>query len=159
MNISKSKGFTLLEILLVVAAIGILAGIVILAINPGKQLGDTRNAQRKADVNTILNAVYQYSIDNNGTLPGSNLIAASTTPAVIGTSTTGCNTTCTATTTVASCIDLTADLTPTYIVGITPDPTSGSLLNTDYYIRKLPTGRVEVGSCDPEQSEVISVTR
>src|SRR3989338_4123117 len=63
------KGFTLLEILLVVAAIGILAGIVIIAINPSKQLGDTRNAQRKVDVSTILNAVYQYSLDNNGVLP------------------------------------------------------------------------------------------
>lgn len=159
MNISKSKGFTLLEILLVVAAIGILAGIVILAINPGKQLGDTRNAQRKADVNTILNAVYQYSIDNNGTLPGLNLAASVATATVIGTSSTGCDTTCTATTTVASCIDLTADLSPTYIVGMTPDPTSGTLGNTDYYIRKLATGRIEVGACDPEQGEVISVTR
>jgi prepilin-type N-terminal cleavage/methylation domain-containing protein len=159
MTKSNNKGFTLLEILLVVGAIGILAGIVILAINPGKQLGDTRNAQRKADVSTLSNAVYQYAIDNNGNFPASNLITASTTAQVIGSATTGCNTVCTATTTVASCLNLTTDLTPTYVVGIPKDPTSGTDPITDYYIRKLNTGRIVVGSCDPEQGEVITVER
>src|SRR5688572_11237398 len=71
LNIKRNtqRGFTLLEVLLVVAVIAILAGIVIIAINPGKNLGDSRNAQRTADVNTVLNGVYQYALDNNGVLP------------------------------------------------------------------------------------------
>jgi len=64
----KSKGFTLLEILLVVAIIAILAGIVIVAINPAKQLGSTRDAERKSDINTLYKAVNQYLIDK-GTPP------------------------------------------------------------------------------------------
>ncbi len=67
-TVGLKSGFTLLEILLVVGIISILAGIVILAINPTKQLGDTRNAQRRADVLTIINAIYQYSLDE-GVLP------------------------------------------------------------------------------------------
>ncbi len=68
---SSQNAFTLLEVLLVVAALGILAGIVIVALNPGKQLADTHNAKRQSDVKTIVNAVYQYSIDNLGNFPGS----------------------------------------------------------------------------------------
>lgn len=65
----KQKGFTLIEILLVVGAIAILAGIVILAINPTKQLADTRDAERRSDIRTILDALYQYSIDHTGDFP------------------------------------------------------------------------------------------
>jgi prepilin-type N-terminal cleavage/methylation domain-containing protein len=84
------KGFTLLEVLLVVAAIAILAGIVILAINPAKQLAEARNATRHADVKTVLDAVYQYSIDNNGDFPA----GLDTTLRVIGTSGSGCDMEC-----------------------------------------------------------------
>ena len=87
---TKPKGFTLLEVLLVVAIIGILASVVIYAINPGRQLAQSRNSQRQVDTNTILKAAYQYSIDHNGAMPAGidqNL-------RVIGTDTTGCNIAC-----------------------------------------------------------------
>ena len=147
------RGFTLLEILLVVAAIGILAGIVILAINPNKQLGDTRNAQRRADVNTILNAVYQYTIDNSGTLPtiptGScALVAANQVckAGAIGTCSTG----------VALTV-LTAS--EKYLTSIPIDPTVSSTDGTGYYISKSANGRVTVCAPSAEQSATISITR
>lgn len=86
----NNSGFTLLEILLVVAAIAILAGIVIVAINPSKQLGSTRNAARQSDVSGVLNAVYQYSLDNDGLFPpniDANL-------KMLGTSASGCSVSC-----------------------------------------------------------------
>ena len=58
-----NKGFTLLEILLVIAAIGILAAIVLIAINPNKQIEAAREAKRKSDQNAIAKAIQQYIIE------------------------------------------------------------------------------------------------
>ena len=148
-----NKGFTLIEILLVVAAIAILAGIVILAINPNKQLGETRNAQRRADVNTILNATYQYAIDSNGTLPaiptGSCALVAA-------------NQICkaTATGTCSTGVDMSVLTTAEkYLTSMPIDPTVSSTNGTGYYISKSANGRVTVCAPSAEQAAVITVTR
>lgn len=156
-NINYRSGFTLLEILLVVAAIGILAGIVIVAINPNKQLGDTRNAERQSEVNALLNAISQYRLDNNGILP-SGVDSLTSTAQVLGTGT-GCNTTCTATTTISACVDLASSLAPDYVVDIPADPSTGTAANTDYYVNTTTGGRLIVGACDPEQSATIEIQR
>ncbi len=150
----NSRGFTLLEILLVVAAISILAGIVIIAINPTKQLGDTRNAQRRADVNTILNAVYQYALDNNGTLPTSTTAIA----------TEVCKTgVAAATCTTDTLIDLTVlTALEKYLVALPSDPQCPSVCAANgggYTIMKTANGRITVAAPDAEQSATISVTR
>jgi len=152
------RGFTLLEVLLVIAIVGILAGIVILALNPGKQLGDANDAERRVDVNTIMNAVYQYALDNDGDFPA-GIDAIEGTSQVLGTSASGCDTTCTDATTVTACVDLSGDLVSDYIVDIPQDPSSGTAANTDYYINELANGRLTVGSCDPEQADSIEITR
>jgi prepilin-type N-terminal cleavage/methylation domain-containing protein len=149
----NTKGFTLLEVLLVVAIIAILAGIVIIAINPGKQLGDTRNAQRQADVTTILNAVYQYALDNNGTLPATITNAATEMCKTGAGSCTGL-------------IDLTVVTTSgKYIASLPIDPQCPTNCNANgngYKISKdVTTGRITVTNAgiNVEQSKTISVTR
>ncbi|TSC55422.1 MAG: Uncharacterized protein G01um101418_906 [Parcubacteria group bacterium Gr01-1014_18] len=155
MNIfnNQHRGFTLLEILLVVAAIAILAGIVIVAINPAKQLADTRNSQRRSDVNTILNAVYQYMLDNNGTIPAS--IPANDTCA-----TTATNEVCKTGGACTGLVDLSViTANQKYVVSVPTDPTGSTTNGAGYHIAKSANGRVTVCAPDAEQAATITVTR
>lgn len=61
----KRKGFTLIELLLVIGIIGILAAIVVIAINPSKQLSDARATSRVSAMKELKNAITQYIIDGN----------------------------------------------------------------------------------------------
>ena len=62
----RAKGFTLLELLIVMALIAILVGIVIAALNPGRQFALARNSTRYAHLNTIMNGISANAAENNG---------------------------------------------------------------------------------------------
>src|SRR3989344_3529286 len=147
---SKDKGFTLIVILLVVALLGVLVAIVIIAVNPSKNLKDTRDTQRKTDVNTILNAVYQYALDTNGSVPAT----ITTTPTEI----------CKSGVLPATCvtdglIDL-AVLTTNekYITSLPFDPSASTATSTKYSISKTANNRVTVTAVG-ENAGSISVSR
>lgn len=145
----NKKGFTLVEVLLVIVIIAILAAIVIVAINPGRQISQANNTQRSSDVKTILDAVHEYGIDNRGVYP-TGITAVAT---VVGDD--------------ATEIDICSDLVPTYIAEMPYDPTATggaytdcTTYNTGYTIAKDATsGRVTVAAPGAELSETISVTR
>lgn len=142
----RKNGFTLIEVLLVIGLIAILAAIVILAVNPAKQLADARNAQRRVDVNTILNASYQYAIDNNGTIPAT----------ITTTATAVCKTggSC------AGLIDLSVLTTDEkYLTSIPFDPSTSTTNSTNYNINKTANNRVTVAAPGAENGVTITVTR
>lgn len=82
----KSDGFTIIEVLIVLAIAGLILLIVFLAV-PNLQR-NSRNTQRKNDVQSILGAVSEYESNNAGALPGAY---DSTTGALTGTGSASAN--------------------------------------------------------------------
>lgn len=63
------KAFTLLEVLLVVAMLGVLISLSLFFLDPDKQFARINNEKRRSDVFSIYNAITQYRADNKGNLP------------------------------------------------------------------------------------------
>ena len=124
----SNQGFTLLEMLLVVAIIAVLAGIVVVAINPGKQLATVRNTERSFNLNEIHKAMQQYFIDH--------YIYPAATPTTL---TEICNTGNLPYPSGIDCgtlIDL-SPLVPTYLTSIPVDPQGSTLSFINNFIPKV----------------------
>ena len=113
------------------------------------RMGDARNAQRKSDVNTILNATYQYAIDNNGSLPPTLASARGAESMICTTGHDDCD---------GISLDI---LTGAYLVRIPVDPNLDYLDSPDsgYTIKEHADGRLTVAAPLAENDAAISVTR
>ncbi len=151
-KVSKNKGFTLIEILVVIGIIAILAAVVIIAINPARQFAQARNTQRTSNVNSILNAIGQRVADNKGLFPtaaGCAALTSGTTYTIgLGSGTFVAPAT--------ALVDMSC-LVPTYIPSQLPvDPTTGiwtsaTVYNTGYNVTVDTLGRYTV--CAPGSVE------
>ncbi|PSO44020.1 MAG: hypothetical protein BRC23_02200 [Parcubacteria group bacterium SW_4_49_11] len=134
----KKPGFTLLEILLVVAAVGLLAAIVFVAINPSEQLGKVRDTERQSEVDTLHDAIRQYNIDNSEWPDEIASMSANSAKEI-----------CADGVSDEACINLTDDLTPEYIAEVPSGPnTEGT--GSGYVVSKQNT-RVRVAARNVEE--------
>ncbi len=161
------KGFTLIELIIVIAVIALLAAATFVAINPAKRVGDANNAKRWSDITAIADAYNAYLADNSGTNPTTTPAPTSGVTYSIASTTGGLVfATCEAVangnpTTTTALIDLSALVTAGYIGQIPTDPSYvvGDLYNTGYYFYRESTGKMIVGACDTYNSTNIEVVR
>jgi type IV pilus assembly protein PilA len=144
LNMSKSlaskRGFTLIEILVVIGLIAILAAIVLIAINPARQFAQARNSQRESNLNTILNAIGQNLADNKGVFTCTGVgTAITTSTTTIGTASGNSNLGC---------------LVPTYIPGSLPYDPVGTPADTDYEISVTSSGRYTICAVNHDEAAV-----
>lgn len=160
---SKRRGFTLIELIIVIAIIAIIVAAVFVAIDPAKRLNTSRNSRRNQDVSALASAIQLWRTDiiTAGGTPTAVADTNATTWQQIGTSSgTPCNITCVGGPSTAGCIDLstasvsilggeTYSLVPKYIKSLPRDPKGGSDALTRYAINEQ-GGTIIIRACNSE---------
>lgn len=135
--LKKYEGFTLIELLVVIVIIAILAVVVFVALDPVQRFQDARDSRRWSDVNSVLTAVHECVIDNDGSLTTCGI--TDTASHVLGTD--------------AANLDLSTELGP-YLKTMPQDPQTGTAADTGYSIQSDANNLITVTSDDAEGGSV-----
>ncbi len=148
------KGFTLIELLIVIGIIAILASAIIIAINPGQQFAQARDATRQGHINSINKAILSYMISHYGDL--SDLGIAPTATEICASDASSCT----------GLIDLTPLVSGGHLSTIPTDPSGGVDTNgTGYFISQYrntasissygsETRNIGLGPCPPTLKDI-----
>lgn len=125
----------------------------VLTADPERRLGFLRDATRRADVRTILDALESSRLAQNGAVPN-GIDTAVETFQMLGTAPRGCAHACGAIPTEDRCLELSDP-------GFPPpkDPQSGTPEQTGYAINRTSSGRFEVVACQGERTREIRLRR
>lgn len=153
---SRKKGFTLIEVLLVIGIIAVLAAVVVVSLDPVQRFKDAQDSRRLSDIQSILTAVSQYIVDNRGALPSgldTNEKQLGTADSSCGITTGECNVTG-----ATDCIDLAGPLA-SYLKSLPYDPENGSDATTHYSITVDASNIITVTACDSNDASISQVSR
>ena len=138
---------------MVIGILAILAGVVLVAINPARQFKIARDSQRSANISTILNAIGQNLADHGGVFTCEGVVMPlAMTSTVIANDSNGAD--------IARC------LVPDYLSTLPFDPSKDSANYRDelqyysgYYLSTDTEGRITISADGEVSGTLISVVR
>ncbi|MEI7452459.1 MAG: prepilin-type N-terminal cleavage/methylation domain-containing protein [Candidatus Falkowbacteria bacterium] len=166
MSKKDRSGFTLLEILIVIAIIAIVLALVYATVDPFARFKAARDARRWSDAENLLNAIKVNQVDNSGHYISAIESLPAATVFMIGTSTSACdsqNANCLidpASST--ACVDLSQLISSGYIGALPVSPRGNGTWNASlsgYTLQKNANGSMIVRACENEGAQPVSLTR
>lgn len=151
-----SRGFTLVELLIVIAVIAILAAVAFVAIDPATRINEAQDSERWSAVNALMDSFLESTVDNDGTYPAG--VKADGVVQMVATSSGSCSVSgCPDT--VTTCTDFSSLVTDGYIASLPTDPDDTSTYGsnrggTGYTLNVDNNGIVTVTSCGAEEAAI-----